>query len=336
MKRILSFLILAVMMMSLFVGCGKTDRVLYNGKMSKYIDLGKYEGIEVDTKSDDYKQTYDAIIDEDVKNNNLYVQKKEGTVAEGDTANIDYEGKKDGVAFEGGTAQGYDLTIGSDSFIDGFEDGLIGKKIGDTVDLNLTFPKDYGSTDLAGKAVVFTVKINYVTTDEPLEPAEFYNQLGFGSEAKYIEDVNKRATEEILLSKLTEASKIKSYPEKELDYLYSESKRVMEMNLQNYGYDFTTYLSSIGQTEEQFKKDTIENQIKPMMEAQMVLYAVLDDAGLEVTKTDIDGQAEKIVKEYDNQVTVEQVKEYYGDYQLEFLAVSEKAMKIIYDNAKIK
>lgn len=80
-------------------------------------------------------------------------------VEEGDTVAIDYVGKKDGVAFEGGTGS-YDLTIGSGAFIDGFEDGLIGHTIGETVDLNLTFPEDYGSEDLAGQDVVFTVTIN--------------------------------------------------------------------------------------------------------------------------------------------------------------------------------
>ena len=82
--------------------------------------------------------------------------------ADGDTVNINYVGSVNNVEFTGGSAENYDLTLGSGTFIDGFEDGLIGKKIGDTVDLNLTFPKDYSSTDLAGKEVVFTVKINSV------------------------------------------------------------------------------------------------------------------------------------------------------------------------------
>ncbi|MBQ7089512.1 MAG: FKBP-type peptidyl-prolyl cis-trans isomerase, partial [Clostridia bacterium] len=88
---------------------------------------------------------------------------KEGTVQKGDTCAIDYIGKKDGVAFEGGTGS-YDLEIGSGSFIPGFEEGLIGKKIGSTVDLNLTFPENYGNEELNGQDVVFTVTIKKVTT----------------------------------------------------------------------------------------------------------------------------------------------------------------------------
>ena len=80
--------------------------------------------------------------------------------AEGDTANIDYSGTKDGVAFDGGTAEGYDLKLGSGTFIDGFEDGVIGMNVGDEKDLNLKFPDNYGSADLAGQEVVFHVKLN--------------------------------------------------------------------------------------------------------------------------------------------------------------------------------
>ena len=158
-------------------GCGKkAKRQLYNDKLSKYITLADYKGLKVDTKSDEFKKYYDNMISSDVSSNNLYVKKTEGTVANGDTANIDYTGKKDGVAFDGGTAAGYDLTIGSNSFIDGFESGLIGKKIGDTVDLNLKFPENYSSTELAGKAVVFTVKINYVKTDEERKPEDSFKE----------------------------------------------------------------------------------------------------------------------------------------------------------------
>ena len=139
---------------------------VFKSSLSKYIDLGEYKGIEVDTSSDGFGVYYDNQISSDVANYDLYVRKTEGRVEDGDTANIDYVGKKDGVAFDGGTADGYDLVIGSGSFIDGFEDGLIGAEIGSTVDLNLEFPDDYQSEELAGKAVVFTVTVNYVKTDE--------------------------------------------------------------------------------------------------------------------------------------------------------------------------
>ena len=339
MKKFLSLFLITVLVMTFMSACGKEesekkDRILYTENLSKQIELGKYKGIEIDSSSEDYKKEFDAVVKSDVENNKLYAKKEEGEIKKGDTANIDYVGKKDGVAFEGGTAQGHDLEIGSGSFIPGFEDGLIGKKIGETVDLNLTFPKEYQKADLAGKAVVFTVTINYVTTKDPLSPAEFYKDLGFASENKYLEDANKRTAENIIMAKLEETSKIKEYPKKDKDYLFEESKKIIEKNLAGYGYDLKSYLQMMGQTEEQFKTETIKNQIEPMMKTQMILYSILDEIGQKVTKDDITAQANKIAKEYS--VSAAQVKEAYGEYQLEYKAVSEKVMDYLYKNAKIK
>ena len=204
MKKIIC-LLLGVMLTALtFAGCGKTaERQLYNEKLSKYINLGEYKGIKVYTKSDEFKEFYNSVISSDVSSNDLYVKKTEGEVANGDTVNIDYTGKKDGVAFDGGTAEGYDLTIGSNSFIDGFETGLIGKKIGETVDLNLTFPENYDSSELAGKAVVFTVKINYVKTEEERKPEDYYSEIGFKTLKAYTDDVTERAVKTVSYTHLT-------------------------------------------------------------------------------------------------------------------------------------
>lgn len=97
-----------------------------------------------------------------IANYPYYVESDKTVVENGDVANIDYEGLLDGEAFDGGTAQDYDLEIGSGSFIDGFEDGLIGAEVGKETDLNLTFPEDYGNSDLAGKEVVFKVTVNAI------------------------------------------------------------------------------------------------------------------------------------------------------------------------------
>ena len=137
--------------------------------LSDYVQLGEYKGIEVTAQDT-------TVTDEDVETElqsqvenatPIYEEITEGTVADGDVVNIDYEGTLDGVAFDGGTDTDFNLTIGSGQFIDGFEDGLIGKNIGDTVELNLTFPEDYTvNSDLAGQDVVFTVTINYVQGEE--------------------------------------------------------------------------------------------------------------------------------------------------------------------------
>ena len=337
MKRIICVL-LAMLTMVVFAGCGKkAKRQLYNGKLSKYITLADYKGLKVDTKSDEFKEYYNNVISSDVSSNDLYVKKTEGTVANGDTANIDYTGKKDGVAFDGGTAEGYDLKIGSNSFIEGFETGLIGKKIGDTVDLNLTFPENYNSAELAGKAVVFTVKINYVKTEEERKPEDYYSELGFKSLDKYTADVTERAVKNYLLDKVKSGSKIKEYPQTEIDTMYGSYKNILEQNLKSsYGVDFATYLTSNNMTEESFKENLVKNQIKPAMDEQMVAYSILDNEKLGLKDEEINKKIDETVKSINNsQVTAETVKSYYGEYYFEYMTVSEKVADYLYKNAKI-
>ncbi len=192
MKKKTLGLLAAVLSVAMLTGCGAKDTgettgstsqgttdsvVLKDLDVDKYVTLGEYKGLEasVDTVE----------VDEDEWNtmvNNVYygnITADNGGIVDravetGDTVNIDYEGKKDGVAFDGGTDQGYDLTIGSGQFIDGFEDGLIGVMPGDTVDLDLTFPEAYGNADLAGQAVVFTVTVNYI---QPAQDGELSDEI---------------------------------------------------------------------------------------------------------------------------------------------------------------
>lgn len=145
--------------------------------LKDYVTLGEYKGIEIaveepDEVSEEYLDTYIKMI---LSYDAVATEVTGRSVESGDIVNIDYEGKMDGVAFAGGTAQGADLTIGSGSFIDGFEDGIIGMEIGETRDLNLNFPDPYqNNPDLAGKAVVFTVTLNSISVSEVPELTDEY------------------------------------------------------------------------------------------------------------------------------------------------------------------
>ena len=332
MKRILSLALCILLTLTCLAGCGEKERTLYKSGLEDYVDLGKYDGIEIDKNSEEYTTAYKSTVDSDVETHKLYEKKTEGKVAKGDTANIDYVGKKDGVAFDGGTANGYDLTIGSGSFIPGFEDGLIGAIIGETVDLNLTFPKDYGNEELNGAKVVFTVKVNYVTTTTPLTPDKFYSQLDFKNVKEYEKDAAERTIKNILFKKLKEDSKVNDYPEADLNTVYDNTKNML---MQSYGTTFETYLSQSGSTEEQFKEQFIPNYVKPMMDEQMLLYYVFDEADLDFTKNEINAKAQKLAEEAGNGTTAEKIKEFYGDMFLEYYVISEKALQYMYDNAKI-
>ena len=320
MKRLLALILCVAMLVGVMSGCGNKDRELYaKTDLSKYVKLTDYKGITVDTSSDDFKEIYDSVVLSDVEENGLYVKKDEGTVKEGDTANIDYVGKKDGVAFDGGTAQGYDLKIGSNSFIDGFEDGLIGVNIGDTVDLNLTFPKNYQSTELAGAAVVFTVTVNYVKTDEKREPADYYEEIGYKSLDEYNADVKERAARNYLYNEVVEKSKVSDYPESEQEKLLEAITDYYDtMYQQYYGADLETVISSSGMTMEDFRKEMIANTISPMMKSQMVLYSIIDKEGIEISKEALE-----------NQTSTNAVLNESG-------AVEETVIGWLYDNAKIK
>ena len=131
-------------------------------KLEDCLVLGNYKGLELSKVT---TEVTDEEVDSYIKSlaTPEELTDDSATVQDGDTVNIDYVGKIDGQEFDGGSAQGSALTIGSNTFIDGFEDGLIGMKKGETRDLNLTFPEDYGNTDVAGKAVVFTVTVNSIS-----------------------------------------------------------------------------------------------------------------------------------------------------------------------------
>jgi len=336
MRKILSIVLVLALSAVFMAGCNsQKNRILFNDvKLSKNVELGDYKGITVDKSSDEYKSYYEDTITADVQNNKLYVKKTEGAVAKGDTANIDYVGKKDGVAFEGGTAKGYDLEIGSGSFIPGFEDGLIGVEIGKTVDLNLKFPDDYGNEELKGAAVVFTVTVNYVTTTTPREPSDYYKDLGYESLKEYEDKVTKTAIENYLLDVVCDNSKVKNYPKNDEKILYEAQKKIISAQLQSsYGIDYETYLSSMGTTEEEI----IEQQIHPVMETYMILYAILDKENIKFEQKEVTQKLNQTVKEINNpQITADYLNEFYGEYYFESLVVNDKVLDFIYKNAKIK
>ena len=337
MKRILSVLLILVLVLS-FAGCSDDKgRILYNVDLEDYITLGEYKGIKVDKSSKEFKTTYDAIMEDDVVNYGLYVVKKSGKVKNGDNTNIDYVGKKDGVAFEGGTAQGYDLTIGSGQFIPGFEEGLIGKEIGSTVDLDLTFPEEYHSADLAGAKVVFTVTINYVTTSEAEKPEEYHKSLGFASVEDYYDNVEQRAIAETLQQAVLKDTKVKDYPQTDVDFLYDKYYEDFKNVLtNNYGVTIEDYLTQTNSTAEEFKENLTNQQVKPLMDMQMTWYAIFDNEDMELKDKDKEDAIKEIIANGgDSSVTRADVIENYGDYYIEMYTISEKVFKFIQENAKI-
>ncbi len=339
MKRILSLCLVAITAMLLLAGCGANkNRILYSEfNLLENVTLAEYKGIKVDTQSKSFKEIYNSLIVQLVLENNFQseISVTEGIIDNGDIVNIDYVGKKNGVAFDGGTAKAYDLIIGSNSFIDGFESGLIGKNVGSKVNLNLTFPEDYHSADLAGQKVVFEVKIN--SAKKALEPKDFYAKLGYETFEKFEENIKENAIENYLYTEFIENSKVKKYSEKDQKFLLQACLNSIDKNLQSQSnMTLEEYLKSLNQRMDDFEKTAIKQQVTPMMDVQMPFYTLLDNEGIEVTQKEIDESINKIIADYGDSIgTVEQLKEYYGEYYFESLIVREKALEFIRKNAKI-
>lgn len=286
------------------------------GDWSEYVNLGMYEQLVI--KKPDYR-----VKDKDVENavkDNLTAaatpkQIKTGKVKKGDTVNIDYEGKKDGVAFEGGTAQGADLEIGSGRFIDGFEDGLIDVNVGDTVDLNLTFPEVYDNNpDLAGQPVVFTVKVNYIhgTLEVPELTDEWVtanSKEGSKTVEEYKEEVRKQlesaaeikmdnAVKQQIIDAILVIGNVQTYP----DELVQNYIDIIDNNTEsaaNYaGMDKEEYISTnYGMSMEEYTKWADEIS-KSSVAKKMIYETIAKNENLSFTKADLDKKELEFANSY--------------------------------------
>ena len=336
MKKVVSLLLVLTFIFAL-TGCTKKNmgRVMYNYNLEKLVELGKYEGIKIDTKGEEYKTTYDGLLASDVQTYDLYHKITEGELKKGDVANIDYTGKLNGVAFDGGTAQGQELELGSGQFIPGFEDKLVGVKIGETVDLNLTFPTNY-SAELAGKDVVFTVKVNHVTKKRAKTPEEYYKDLGCDTVEQYYKEAKERAIKTIIWTKITAEAEVKKYPEAEKKILIERYKKMIDENLQAQGASLDTYLQYYSMTEEEFEKQLVTSDIEPSMQSQMITYAIFDAAGMKIEKDALVKKTKEIVASYkSDKVTEKSLKEQNGEDYFEFMYVQDKVIEYLIDKAKI-
>ncbi len=281
-------------------GAAKADQVSY--ETDQCVTLGDYSALEISLPNE-YKVTKAQIDDyalsmAQYNAKPVYKDTNKKTVEDGDTVNIDYEGKKDGVAFPNGTDKGYNLTIGSHNFIEGFEEGLIGKKVGETVDLDLTFPENYPSEDIAGAAVVFTVKINKIVKEDPDAKFELNDEFvqenynyktvdEFKEKVKeYLKESNKSSkevdTRQAVINKLQEICEVKM-PDELLEARTADY--IVQFTNNNCGDDTTLkdYLSANynGMTEEEFKSN-ITTEMQTNLKTELILEAIAKKEGIQL------------------------------------------------------
>ena len=310
--------------------------------VEKCVTLGDYKGVTVE-------KTIQSVTDEDVQNeiNNAlanYPVEVDRAAKEGDTVNIDYVGKIDGEEFDGGSDQGADLKLGSGKFIDGFEDGLIGARKGETRTLNLTFPEDY-TQDLAGKAVEFTVTVNAVK--EPLsEPTDQWvadNIEGYDNIADYKagirseqEESNEQTAENQVRyaawTQVIDNCTINEYPET----LVEVGKKLYEQQVETYakyaGMELDAYIESSGLTQEEYQSN-MEEYGKNVAAQALVCQAICDKEGFAIGDDDYQKALQDMLTEYG--CTEEELIQTYGQDNVEQSIMLNRVSNLIMENANV-
>lgn len=310
------------------------------------VSLGEYKGVAV-TKAD--ITVTDEEIDETVereRNNNARVITVEGrAIEEGDTAVIDYEGFVDGVPFEGGKDENHALEIGSHSFIDTFEDQLVGKNSGDELEVNVTFPEEYHAAELAGKPAVFKVKIKEVTTKEyPELDDEFAQDVSeFDTLAEYKEDVRKslakqkedaakRTQEDEAVQKIVENSSME-LPEPMIEMQVDVMIDEFAQRIAQQGLSFEQYMQFSGTTPEKLKEQVRPDAIK-RIQGSLVLEQIVKEENIEASEEEVEAEIQKMADAYG--METDKIKEVMGDSERESMKKDialQKAVEFIMEHS---
>jgi trigger factor len=306
--------------------------------------LGEYKGLP-------YNLETVEVTDEDVakeidrmRDTYADMETVEGAAEDGDTVNIDYEGFKDGVPFEGGKDTGHDLKLGSGSFIPGFEEQLIGAKAGDEKDLTLTFPEDYHAEDLAGKEVVFKVKVNEVKRRVLPELDDDFAKDVNAPGVETVDDLRRTVRERLensrkaeaerkadneLFEALEKSSEIdlpKAMIDEECENLY----RQFTSQIMQYGMKPDQYLKMMGQTEEALK-ETYRKDAERNVRLRLTLEAIAAAEALEATDEDIEKEYQNIADMY--QMEVDEIKKVLTPEMLKADVLNQKASDFVKEHA---
>lgn len=311
------------------------------------VKLGKYKGVKVEkidvTVTDEDVQ---AELDKVKEQNARLVSADDKAVEDGDQTIIDFEGFVDGVAFEGGKGEDYPLTIGSHSFIDTFEEQLIGKKVGEETEVNVTFPEEYQAEELAGKPAMFKVTIKEIKVKEYPELDDDFAQdvSEFDTLDEYKADIKKNLEEQ----KAADAEKEKEsqvieaivkdaemdVPEKMIEAQAQQMVEEFAQNIAMQGISFEQYMQFTGATVEQLTEQ-VKPQAQARVESSLVLEAIVKAENIEASEEEFDKEIADMAERY--QMEAEKVNELLSDKDKENLKAdicARKAAKLVVDAAK--
>lgn len=307
------------------------------------VTLGEYKGIK-------FKKVEYNVKDEDVENEIKRLQESRSrlvdvtdrAVENGDTVVIDYSGSVDGVKFEGGTAEKQTLVIGSGSFIPGFEDQIIGMKIGEDKDLKVKFPEEYHAENLKGKDAVFAVKLHEIKKKELPEVNDEFIKDAAGAESvdaykkevrerleKQNTDRAEREIEDAIVQKITDNASVE-IPDAMIEAQIDRMVQEMDYRLSYQGLKLADYLKYIGQTMEDYRKNYRE-QAEKLVKSQLVIEKIIDTEKLEATDAEVDEKIEEMAKAQGKKAP--ELKKTAGVRQLEYIK-NEIVIKKLFDTLK--
>lgn len=311
------------------------------------VKLGKYKGVKIEKiETEVTEEEVMEAIDRERRNNAREITVEDRAVADGDVVTIDFEGFVNDEAFEGGKGEDYDLTIGSHSFIDTFEEQLIGKNIGDDVDVNVTFPEEYQAEELAGKPALFKVKVKGIkATELPELDDEFASEVSeYETVDEYKESVKKMLTEskektakdekeKAAIEAVIEASEM-DIPEAMVATTQRQMLDEFAQRVESQGLSFEQYLQFTG-SNEAMMMEQIKPQAELRIKSRLVLEAVVEAEKIEATEEDFDKEVAKIAEMY--QMEIDKAKEMIDQFGKEEImkdiAVT-KAAEFVTENAK--
>nr|WP_314505815.1 trigger factor [uncultured Lachnoanaerobaculum sp.] len=307
-------------------------------------ELGVYKGVEIPNID---ISVSDAEVESQINTELLQdpdiAEVTDRAVQEGDTVNIDYVGTKDGVAFDGGTASGFDLVIGSHTFIEGFESGLIGHNIGEDVKLDLTFPKDYGNEELAGAAVVFDVKINKISVSTPATLTdEWVNRHTNGAQTTVdaykalvrtnLEEQRKKSADSqdqyYALNAAVQNAKF-DMNDAAIEYEYNNSFKPIEAMITQYNMTLDDYAQAYGLTGDGLKAE-LRTQAENFVKQTILIREVYKKENMSLTDADY----QLIVDMNGGTITKDELIEKNGQEAVDEIAKAYKVVNFLLENAK--
>ena len=328
---------------------GKGKDFVYTAEVATRpeVKLGKYKGVEIE-KTDDAvsDEEVDKAVEQEQKRNARQVTVSDRAAAEGDTVVIDFDGSVDGVHFEGGKAEDYSLKLGSHSFIEGFEEQVSGHNTGDSFDINVTFPENYGSKDLAGKPAVFAINLKEIKAEElPELDDEFASEVSeFDTLKEYKEDLRKKletekanrnrvVTENRAVEQAVEKAKVE-LPELMIETKIDGTIDDYSRQMQSQGMSLDDYMKYTGMTLEKLRE-----QVKPQAEKDLktglVLEAIAKKEDFKVEDKEIEDELQQMADAY--QMKLEDIRKYMTDSDTENIRENlkvQKAVKFLVENAK--